>query len=208
MEKSIERIWKEGFLKNDALVAPKLNNLYNRKSIHFIEKFKKMLWFNHYFLFSLPIVSSIVGYIMGGVYLSLFMVIIFIPIVVVSDKNLKSMGLVDYGTSSYQYLISFDGWLKLVIKNYTKIFRYFYALFFSGMFAGLWLSKSEAILRKFPNAYMFGSAPAVLIIAGVIIIALMAIFGEALYKLDLKLMFGGKFRKLKSMIEEMEELRS
>jgi hypothetical protein len=31
MEKSIENIWKEGFLKNDALVAPTLNNLYNQK---------------------------------------------------------------------------------------------------------------------------------------------------------------------------------
>ena len=28
MEKSIESIWKEGFLKSDALVAPKLNDLY------------------------------------------------------------------------------------------------------------------------------------------------------------------------------------
>ena len=41
MEKSIENIWKEGFLKSDALVAPKLNNLYNKKSIHIIDKFKR-----------------------------------------------------------------------------------------------------------------------------------------------------------------------
>ena len=31
MEKSIESIWKQGFLNSDALVAPKLNNLYNQK---------------------------------------------------------------------------------------------------------------------------------------------------------------------------------
>jgi hypothetical protein len=30
MEKSIETIWKEGFLKNDALIAPKINNLYTQ----------------------------------------------------------------------------------------------------------------------------------------------------------------------------------
>ena len=46
MEKSIENIWKEGFLKSDALVAPKINNLYNQKSIHIIDKFKRMFKIN------------------------------------------------------------------------------------------------------------------------------------------------------------------
>ena len=38
MEKSIETIWKEGFMKDDALVAPKLNDLYNQKSANIIDK--------------------------------------------------------------------------------------------------------------------------------------------------------------------------
>ena len=32
MDNSIETIWKKGFLNSDALIAPKLNNLYNQKS--------------------------------------------------------------------------------------------------------------------------------------------------------------------------------
>ena len=50
MEKSIESIWKEGFLKDDALVAPKLNDLYNQKSIHLLDKFEKMYKLNLIFL--------------------------------------------------------------------------------------------------------------------------------------------------------------
>lgn len=46
MEKSIETIWREGFLKSDALVAPKLNELYNQKSIHIVDKFKSMYRIN------------------------------------------------------------------------------------------------------------------------------------------------------------------
>jgi len=46
MKKSIETIWKEGFLKNDALIAPKINNLYTQKSIDIVEKFKKMYKIN------------------------------------------------------------------------------------------------------------------------------------------------------------------
>jgi hypothetical protein len=46
MEKSIENIWKEGFLKSDALVAPKINNLYNQKSKHLTAKFERMFKIN------------------------------------------------------------------------------------------------------------------------------------------------------------------
>ena len=46
MKKSIETIWQEGFLNNEALVAPKLNDLYNQKSIHIVDKFKRMYKIN------------------------------------------------------------------------------------------------------------------------------------------------------------------
>ena len=37
MEKTIEKIWKEGFLKEDELAAPRINNLYGRKSKHIVD---------------------------------------------------------------------------------------------------------------------------------------------------------------------------
>ncbi len=46
MEKSIEIIWKEGFLKKDALIAPKINDLYNQKSIDIVDKFRRMYRIN------------------------------------------------------------------------------------------------------------------------------------------------------------------
>ena len=46
MEKSIESIWKEGFLKSDALVAPKLNDLYNQKSEHVVDKVNRLYTIN------------------------------------------------------------------------------------------------------------------------------------------------------------------
>jgi len=207
MEKSIENIWRQGFLQKDALVAPQLNNLYNKKSINFIEKLKRMFHYNHYFIVVLHLISMAIGYFMGGIYLCLFMGIIFVPILITSYKTLKSMGLIDYNSSCYQYLITFDGWIKSAITNYTKVFRFFYPLFFLGLFVGLWLSKSEAILRKFPDAYLVGGVPLFIILAIVVIVGLMIIFGESIYKIDLKLIFGSMFKKLESMIAEMEELR-
>ena len=46
MEKSIEKIWTEGFLADDALIAPRVNNLYDQKSIHIIDKFTRMFKIN------------------------------------------------------------------------------------------------------------------------------------------------------------------
>ena len=42
MENSIKSIWQEGFLKNNDLIAPKVVNLYDRKSEHIIDKYKRM----------------------------------------------------------------------------------------------------------------------------------------------------------------------
>ena len=42
MEKSLEAIWKEGFLKNNELVVPKINNLYNQKSQNAVDKLMKI----------------------------------------------------------------------------------------------------------------------------------------------------------------------
>jgi hypothetical protein len=36
MRKTIEAAWREGFLTQGALVAPKVNDLYTRKSIHIV----------------------------------------------------------------------------------------------------------------------------------------------------------------------------
>ena len=46
MTKSIETIWKSGFVEEDALLAPQINNLYERKSIHTIDRFKRMFKIN------------------------------------------------------------------------------------------------------------------------------------------------------------------
>ena len=46
MNQPIETIWKNAFIKDNALVAPKLNGLYEKKSIHLIDKFNKMFKIN------------------------------------------------------------------------------------------------------------------------------------------------------------------
>ena len=46
MTQSIEKIWQEGFINDKALVAPKLNDLYNQKSKNIVDKFERVFKWN------------------------------------------------------------------------------------------------------------------------------------------------------------------
>ena len=96
MEKSIENIWKEGFLKSDALIAPKLNDLYNQKSKHVIDKFKRMFKINLIaiviFAFAILVVTTFNGLPVIGI--SWFLILI--GLVVVNKKLTSSLEKIDY----------------------------------------------------------------------------------------------------------------
>ena len=42
MRKTIEAAWRDGFLNPDALVVPKVNDLYTRKSMHIADRIQRM----------------------------------------------------------------------------------------------------------------------------------------------------------------------
>ena len=78
MERSIENIWKEGFLKSDALVAPKINNLYNQKSIHIIDKFKRMFKINLIAIIVFSFVFLIISFFVSIKYYFFFLSLRFL----------------------------------------------------------------------------------------------------------------------------------
>ena len=104
MEKSIETIWKEGFLKSDALVAPKLNDLYNQKSTHLVDKYKRM--------FKINLIAVVVGsflilgasIILGIPVMGVGYFIILNAIVIVNRKLLPELEKIDKNVSSYHFI--------------------------------------------------------------------------------------------------------
>jgi len=64
MENSIETIWKEGFLHEKSLVVPRVNDLYNRKSIHLVDRLKRRLRLNLIMILVLAILFPVIGYFM------------------------------------------------------------------------------------------------------------------------------------------------
>ena len=218
MEKSIENIWKEGFLKSDALVAPKLNDLYNQKSKHVIDKFKRMFKINLIaivvFAFAILVATTLNGLPIIGV--SWFLILI--ALVVVNKKLTGSLEKIDYHKNSYDYLMSFNKWLQEQMAINRKMARLYYPLFFLSVVVGFWFIDAEGVslgqrlvgevLYGFPDIYMISGVPLIGIVFVIIIAGLLMLFGGRIYNFDVKIVYGRMFKKIKELITDLEELRS
>lgn len=218
MERSIENIWKEGFLKSDALVAPKINNLYNQKSIHIIDKFKRMFKINLIaivvFSFVFLIISFFVGIPITGV---MFFITLSI-LVFINKKLLNGLEKIDLGISSYQYLKVFNQWVKKQVSINEKISKFLYPIIFISMILGFWFKDAQGmplgkrlvneVLIGFPDIYLVYGIPLIGIVIALLMTILLGFFGGQIYKWDLNIVYGRVFRKLKELMNDIESLRS
>ena len=218
MERSIENIWKEGFLKSDALVAPKINNLYNQKSMHIIDKFKRMFKINLIaivaFSFAFLIISFFVGIPITGI---IFFITLSI-LVFINKKLLNDLEKIDLGISSYQYLKVFNQWIKKQVSINKKMSRFLYPIIFISMILGFWFKNAEGmplgerlvneVLLGFPDIYLIYGIPLIGIVIVLLILVLLAFFGGRIYKWDLNIVYGRVFRKLEELMTDIESLRN
>ena len=218
MEKSIETIWKEGFLESDALVAPKINDLYNQKSIHIIDKFKRMFRINLIaivaFSFTFLVVSFFVGIpITGVIFFITLSVLVFI-----NKMLLNGLDKIDKGASSYQYLKTFNEWIQKQVAINKKMSRFLYPIIFLSLILGFWFKDAEGmpmgerlvgeILYGFPDTYLIFGIPLIGIVIVVLVLGLLFLFGGRIYKWDLNLVYGSVFKKLEELMTDIESLRS
>ena len=218
MEKSIETIWKEGFLESDALVAPKINDLYNQKSIHIIDKFKRMFRINLIaivaFSFTFLVVSFFVGILITGI---IFFITLSV-LVFINKKLLNDLEKMDLGVSSYQYLKVFNQWINKQVAINKKISKFLYPIIFISMILGFWYKDAEGmpmgerlvgeILYGFPDTYLIFGIPLIGIVIVVLILGLLFLFGGRIYKWDLNIIYGSVFKKLEELMTDIESLRS
>ncbi|MEQ9437754.1 MAG: hypothetical protein RIG62_01855 [Cyclobacteriaceae bacterium] len=218
MEKSIETIWKEGFLNSDALVAPKLNDLYNQKSIHIIDKFKRMFRVN----LNAIVVGSLlflgVSFFIGIPIMGVGFFLVSSVIVIVNKRLSNGLESIDKNVSSYQYIKAFNHWMKEQLSVNRKMAGFYYPLFFLSMILGFWFSSfdgkllGEALVNKlilsYPDTYLLFGVPLIGILGVILGVCLLAFFGGRIYNWDVSLIYGRVFKKLEEIIADMEALRS
>src|SRR6187455_2329223 len=99
MEKSIEAIWKEGFLNEKSLVAPKINDLYNQKSKDLVDKMKRMYRKTLIALISMSIVFPIWYYFLDAIWQGVAISILMLLTVWYSKRQKRSFKTVDHGAT-------------------------------------------------------------------------------------------------------------
>jgi hypothetical protein len=213
MKNSIETIWKEGFLNDDALVIPRLNNLYNLKSGTIIEKMMRMMRLNTiilvifafaFFTYSLFTETPLA--------VGIFTFLLIITPAIYSHQQMKKSVQIDHQSNCYNYLKSFNQWLQKQISRNIRLARFYYpACLWAAAFI-MWFAEGreqliENLLVKYPAMYMLGGIPVFFIAAFVIVSILMAVFAKNIYLWDVGLVYGRVFKKLNELISDLETLK-
>ncbi len=213
MKKSIETIWKEGFIEDKALIAPKINDLYNQKSQNIVDKLKRMFDLN---LKGIAIGAILVFGVLtfnGLPFLGAFISAMLMFLVVKGYQQFKQLQKIDNNVNSYEYLKSFDGWMKKVIKEYTTIYRFIYPMLFVACitrfgFSEVGLSIIEGMAKDFPSIPVVMGMPVVIPVAIALVAFLLSYFAGVIYRLDMKSLYGRQFNKLEEIIADMETLQT
>lgn len=198
MENSIETIWKEGFLQEHRLVTPRVNDLYNRKSIHLVDRMKRRLRLNLILIVVLAVLFPVMGFFMQVIWQGVAASILLFLTAGYNKRQIDRIKTLDQGATSFDYLQSFERWLKDVLSRSVKIARFSYPLYFLIAISTVWSAWNEQTGGE-------------LTVAGGIIVAMATLvvfyFSDRIYQWDVRLMYGRVFRKLERTIAEMEKLK-
>lgn len=208
MENSIENIWKQGFLNEKSLVAPKINDLYNQKSMHVVDRIKRRLKFNRNFVLIAAFAIPIMYYFMGALWQGLVISGLFLFRVWYVKSIMDSTKILDQGATSYDYLKLFDKWLKDIFSRVEILARLTNTLIVPLAMSAVWSSWSKAgVILKWTQKHPDLNIPLIAIILTVILTIPMVYFSGRINKWDVRLMYGRLFDKLEETIGDMEKLK-
>jgi hypothetical protein len=206
MEKSIEKIWKNGFLNED-LLTPKIKSLYNQKSISLVEsiinKFKK----NVLLLIPLGILVFIFNIALDNDNAIFWGIISAIPCFgwfLLGKKQLKAIKEIDYKSNSYDYLVSIQEKINHIRSFNKRLIITCVPLGFLPMLIYTYFNNQGKTIGEifgidglnYPTLAIFLLIPILTIIT--------VLIADFLFKNSLK----SKTLDIDSLIKEMEELSS
>jgi hypothetical protein len=213
MRKTIEATWREGFLNPDALVAPKVNDLYTRKSMHIADRIQRMQRINEIaIVIGGPIAWALYA-ALGMPYGGAIICAAWVGLIVVR-RQFPHITKFDAPVSvdSYQYLKAFQRWLKNRLAWGRRVQRHLYAVSFVAVAIGIGESAVgqlaiRQIVESSPGIRLVYGVPLILIVGVVVIGIVVDLLGGVIFDFDLNTVYRNVFRKLDEMVAEMEELR-
>lgn len=212
MKNSIETIWKDGFLNEKSMVAPKINDLYNQKSKDLVTKMERTYRNNIIGIVIMAFAFLLVNYLLDVFWQGVATSMLLLLTAWYGMRQKQSLKALDHGATSLDYLKSFDRWLKDTVSRSEQVLRFTYPLYLLIALSTIWSawdkgSLTSKMYQKYPEIVFIGSVPLFAwIIAGVATL-LMFYFSRRVYRWDIRLMYGRVFDKLEATIAEMEKLK-
>jgi hypothetical protein len=212
MNKTIEATWREGFLNPDALVAPKVNDFYTRKSTHVVDRVQRVQRTNEIAIFiGAPILWAILSAI-GMPYGGAITCVAWVGLVLVR-RQFPHITRFDAPMSvdSYQYLKAFQQWFKNRLAWGRRYQRHLYPVTFIAMMIGMWESPAgqqviRLIVESNPGLRLVYGVPLFLIVGVVVAAIVVELLGGVIFDVDVK-MYRRMLEKVDEMVAEMEQLR-
>ena len=216
MEKSIEKIWKEGFMNTQQGAIPKIDNLNGLQSIYFVDQFRKRYLINIVFL----VITSIMvlfAFILGGVpIIGLYICLLFLTLAIIAKVELHKLDQLQKGKSSFEYIKAFDTWLKNMLSRFQFLYRIWIPLLFIGFVLALLKTNffipfiGTTLIEKIvgnSGQLLIGGIPLIIIISLLLIAAILSYFSNKYFQLEMKSIYGDLIVKLDSLLVELEGLR-
>jgi hypothetical protein len=212
MRKTIEATWREGFLNPDALVAPKVNDLYTRKSRHIVDRIQRMQRLNEIaIVIGAPILWVFLS-AAGIPYAGAIICTVWVGLLVVRRLYVTKFDAPASSLDSYHYLKAFHGWLKDRMVRSRRVQRHLYAVTFLALAIGVGASEPgqllvRLIVERNPDIRLVNGVPLVLIVSVIAAAIVVDLLGGIIFDFDVNTVYRSVFRKLDQMVAEMEELR-
>ena len=212
MENSIENTWKEGFLQEQALVAPRLNKLYEQKSNHLVDRLLRTGKRN---IIGIVIgaVLVLVGFVVVGSWLAgLGLFLLLGGLAYYTQIQGKKLAQIDKGQNSYQYLQSLYDTLQEMMDNYARIYRWVYPsiilLFGFGLVYSTFANNLiDEVDEPFSGWSAIYGVPTGTLVFIVLVAASFSIFSKQIFKEDVGVIYGRLLNKLEELLADMEHLR-
>lgn len=213
MKKTIEAAWREGFLNPDTLVAPKVNDLYTRKSLHLADRIQRMQRINEIAIVVGAPIAWALHAALGMPYGGAILCAAWVGLIAVR-RRFPHISRFDAPVSadSYQYLKAFQQWLRNRLAWGRRVQRHIYAVTFIALAIAIGESAPgqqliRVIVESNPGIRLISGVPLILIVGVAVIAIVVELLGGVIFDHDVNTVYRSVFSKLDEMVAEMEELR-
>ncbi|TCI85174.1 hypothetical protein [Tenacibaculum sp. M341] len=205
MEKSIEKIWNESFIKEESFIAPKINDLYNKKSKSVINKIKRTYEIDNKGLIPMAILVLIGMIAFSEFIIGIYGSFLIICLYFFNKRLLSRFETIDIKLDNLSYLKKYQSIVASIIKSTKKLFMFGLPVAVMSIFILAYFIKEDSFLSNvLLNELTFIEAMGI----GLGMTVFMSILCTIVYTISTNLVYGRQLRKLNEIISEMENLKS